>query len=184
MKLTRYTKFTGDLSTSFDLEDLLNALSDFFLDSGYQDPFSPFQNDDDSMESLKDAVRQALDSGELLDEDSQEQYEELPEEGKDELVEKIIQRMKDEAFLNAEEPSEGQGEQGEGDSEARFEVTDKAMDFLGYKALRDLLGPLGKSSLGRHDTLYEAAGVETNGSSKPHEFGDTLNLDIVAALNS
>src|ERR1700759_5367373 len=128
MKLTRYTKFTGDLSTSFDLEDLLNALSDFFLDSGYQDPFSPFQNDDDSMESLKDAVRQALDSGELLDEDSQEQYEELPEEGKEELVEKIIQRMKDEAFLNAE-PAEDQpespGQQAQGNSEnARFEVTD------------------------------------------------------------
>src|ERR1700743_3492444 len=110
MKLTRYTKYTGDLSTSFDLEDLLDALSDFFLDSGFQDPFSPFANPDDSMESLKDAVRQALDSGELLDEDSQEQYEELPEEGKEELVEKIVQRMKDEAFLNAEDPAEGQGQ--------------------------------------------------------------------------
>ncbi len=184
MKLTRYTKFTGDLSTSFDLEDLMNALSDFFLDSGYQDPFSPFQNDDDSMDSLKDAVRQALDSGELLDEDAQEKYEELPEEAKDELVEKIVQRMKDEAFLNAEEPGEGQGEQGEGETDARFEVTDKGMDFLGYKALRDLLGPLGKSSLGRHDTRYEAAGVETNGSSKPYEFGDSLNLNITSTLSS
>jgi Ca-activated chloride channel homolog len=184
LKLTRYTKFTGDLSTSFDLEDLMDALSDFFLDSGFQDPFSPFANPDDSMESLKDAVRQALDSGELLDEDSQEKYEELPEKGKDELVEKIVQRMKDEAFLNAEEPSQGQGEQGEGESEARFEVTDKAMDFLGYKALRDLLGPLGKSSLGRHDTRHEAAGVETNGSSKPYEFGDSLNLDITTTLSN
>ena len=185
MKLTRYTKFTGDLSTSFDLEDLMQALSDFLLDSGYQDPFSPFPNADESMESLKEAVRQALDSGELLDEDSQEKYEELPEEGKDELVEKIIQRMKDEAFLNAEEPAKGEDEgDSEEPTEARFEVTDKGMDFLGYKALRDLLGPLGKSSLGRHDTRYEAAGVETNGSSKSYEFGDTLNLDIAATLNS
>ena len=187
MKLTRYTKFTGDLSTSFDLEDLMEALSDFFLDSGFNDPWSQFQNASDSMEDLREAVRQALDSGELLDEDAQEKYEELPEEGKQELVEKIIQRMKDEAFLNAESPedAEGQGEQGDGNSEnTRFEVTDKAMDFLGFKALRDLLGPLGKSSLGRHDTLYEAAGVETNGSSKPYEFGDSLNLDITATLNS
>ena len=184
MKLTRYTKFTGDLSTSFDLEDLMNALSDFFLDSGFQDPFSPFQNDDDSMQSLKEAIRQALDAGELLDEDAQNKYDELPETGKDELVDKIVQRMKDEAFLNAEEPSEGQGEQGEGESEARFEVTDKGMDFLGYKALRDLLGPLGKSSLGRHDTRHEAAGVETNGSSKPYEFGDSLNLDITGTLSN
>ena len=187
MKLTRYTKFTGDLSTSFDLEDLLEALSDFFLDSGFDDPWSQFQNSSDSMEDLREAIRQALDSGELLDEDAQEKYEELPEEGKQELVEKIIQRMKDEAFLNAESPedAQGQGEQGDGNAEnTRFEVTDKAMDFLGFKALRDLLGPLGKSSLGRHDTLYEAAGVETNGSSKPYEFGDTLNLDIGTTLNN
>ena len=184
MKLTRYTKFTGDLSTSFDLEDLLQALSDFLLDSGFQDPYSPFQNMDDSMESLREAIRQQLESGELLDEDAQEQFDQLPEEQVEELIDKIIQRMKAEAYLNAQEPSQGQGDQsGEAES-ARFEVTDKAMDFLGYKALRDLLGPLGKSSLGRHDTRHEAAGVETNGSSKLYEFGDSLNLDIAATLNS
>jgi Ca-activated chloride channel family protein len=167
MKLTRYTKFTGDLSTSFDLEDLMQALSDFLLDSGFQDPYSPFQN------ILK-----------LLDDDAQEQFENLPEEAVEELVDKIVQRMKDEAYLNAEEPAQGEGSQsGDGDS-AKFEVTDKGMDFLGYKALRDLLGPLGKSSLGRHDTRHEAAGVETNGSSKLYEFGDSLNLDITATLSS
>ena len=68
------------------------------------------------------------------------------------------------------------------EAQARFEVTDKGMDFLGYKALRELLGPLGKSNLGRHDTRHEASGVETNGCSKLYEFGDTLNLDITATL--
>jgi Ca-activated chloride channel family protein len=184
MKLTRYTKFTGDLSSSVDLEDLMQALSDFLLDSGFQDPYSPFANMDDSMESLREAIRQALESGELLDEDSQEQFEQLEEPQVEELIDKIIQRMKDEAYLNAEEPSEGQGQSGDGEGEARFEVTDKGMDFLGYKALRDLLGPIGKSSLGRHDTRHEAAGVETNGSSKQYEFGDSLNLDITATLSS
>ena len=58
-----------------------------------------------------------------------------------------------------------------------FEVTDKALDFLGYRALRDLLGSLGKSSFGRHDTREQATGVETTGAPKPYEFGDTLNLD-------
>ncbi len=58
------------------------------------------------------------------------------------------------------------------------------MDFLGYKALRDLLGPLGKSNFGRHDTRHEAAGVEINGSSKLYEFGDTLNLDVTATFSS
>ena len=185
MKLTRYTKFTGDLSTSFGLDDLMQALSDFLLDSGFQDPFSPFQNTDDSMESLREAIRQALESGDVFDEDTQEQFDSLDEPQVEELIDKIVQRMKDENFLNAEEPSEeGMGEQGEGNGDARFEVTDKGMDFLGYKALRDLLGPLGKSSIGRHDTRYEAAGVETNGSSKQYEFGDSLNLDITATLNS
>jgi Ca-activated chloride channel family protein len=108
MKLTRYTKFTGDLSTSFDLEDLMQALSDFLLDSGFQDPFSPFQNMDDSMESLREAIRQALESGELLDDDAQEQFENLPEEAVEELVDKIVQRMKDEAYLNAEDPAHGE----------------------------------------------------------------------------
>jgi uncharacterized protein with von Willebrand factor type A (vWA) domain len=183
MKLTRYTKFTGDLSTELDLDDLMQALSDFLLDSGYDDPFSPYSNMDDSMESLRDAIRQALESGELLDEETQEQFNELEEPQIEELIDKIVQRMKDEAYLNAEEPQQGQGESGEGEN-ARFEVTDKAMDFLGYKALRDLLGPLGKSSLGRHDTRHEAAGVETNGSSKAYEFGDSLNLDITATLSS
>jgi uncharacterized protein with von Willebrand factor type A (vWA) domain len=184
MKLTRYTKFTGDLSSSIDLEDLMQALSDFLLDSGFQDPYSPFAANDDSMESLRESIRQALESGELLDEDAQEQFDKLEEPQVEELIDKIIQRMKDEAYLNAEEPTEGQGEQGDGEGEARFEVTDKGMDFLGFKALRELLGPIGKSSLGRHDTLHEAAGVETNGSSKLYEFGDSLNLDITATLNS
>ena len=92
--------------------------------------------------------------------------------------------MQEQNFINAEQPEQGQAQQGEGNTQARFEVTDKSMDFLGYKALRELLGPLGKSSLGRHDTRHEASGVETNGSSKLYEFGDTLNLDITATLSS
>jgi Ca-activated chloride channel family protein len=185
MKLTRYTRFTGDLSTSFDLEDLMQALSDFLLDSGFQDPYAPFDSLDDSLESLRESIRQALESGDLLDADAQDQYDQLEEPQIEELIDKIIQRMKDEQYLNAEPPSQtGDGEQGDSPSDARFEVTDKAMDFLGYKALRDLLGPLGKSSLGRHDTRHEAAGVETNGSSKPYEFGDSLNLDITTTLNN
>ena len=54
-----------------------------------------------------------------------------------------------------------------------FEVTDKALDFLGYRALRDLLGSLGKSSAGRHDTRDLATGIEASGAPKPYEFGDT-----------
>ena len=186
MKRIRYTKFTGDLSSSFGLEDLMQALSDFFLDSGFQDPMSRFQEFDgeQTMENLREAIRQALDSGELFDEESQEKYEALNEEQVENLIDQIVQKMQEQNFINAEQPQQGQGEEGDGETDARFEVTDKGMDFLGYKALRELLGPLGRSSLGKHDTRHEASGVETNGSSKQYEFGDTLNLDIAATLNS
>jgi uncharacterized protein with von Willebrand factor type A (vWA) domain len=185
MKRVRYTKFTGDLSSSFGLEDLMQALSDFLLDSGFNDPYSNFSEfNDQTLENLRDAIRQALESGELFDEEAQEQFEALSEEQVEELIDKIIQKMQEQNFINAEQPQQGQGEAGNGDAHARFEVTDKSMDFLGYKALRDLLGPLGRSSFGRHDTRHEAAGVEINGSSKLYEFGDTLNLDVTATFSS
>jgi Ca-activated chloride channel homolog len=186
MKRVRYTKFTGDLASSFGLEDLMQALSDFLLDSGFNDPMSRFQefNGDQTMDNLREAIRQALDSGELFDDEAQEKYEALSEDQVEELIDQIIQKMQEQNFINAEMPDQGEGQQGDGNGEARFEVTDKGMDFLGYKALRELLGPLGKSNLGRHDTRHEAAGVETNGSSKLYEFGDTLNLDITATLSS
>ena len=186
MKRIRYTKFTGDLASSFGLEDLMQALADFLLDSGFHDPYSDFQQfeGDQTLDNLREAIRQALDSGELFDQEAQEKYEALSEDQVEELIDQIIQKMQEQNFINAEQPEQpGEGSSGEGEN-ARFEVTDKGMDFLGYKALRELLGPLGKSNLGRHDTRHEAAGVETNGSSKLYEFGDTLNLDITATLSS
>ena len=185
MKRIRYTKFTGDLSSSFGLEDLMQALSDFLLDSGFNDPYSQFQEyNDQTLENLREAIKQALESGELFDEESQEKFDQLNADQVEELIDQIIQKMQEQNFINAEQPEQGQAQQGEGNTQARFEVTDKSMDFLGYKALRELLGPLGKSNLGRHDTRHEATGVEINGSSKPYEFGDTLNLDITATLSS
>jgi Ca-activated chloride channel homolog len=184
MKRVRYTKFTGDLSSSFGLEDLMQALSDFLLDSGFYDPMSRFQefNGDQTMENLREAIRRALESGDLFDEEAQEKFNQLDAQQVEELIDQIIEKMQEQNFINAEQPEQGQ--QGDGNADARFEVTDKGMDFLGYKALRELLGPLGKSNLGRHDTRHEASGVETNGSSKLYEFGDTLNLDITATLSS
>jgi Ca-activated chloride channel family protein len=68
------------------------------------------------------------------------------------------------------------------DGSTRFEVTDKALDFLGYRALRDLLGSLGRSSVGRHDTRELATGVEAGGPPRPYAFGDTLNLDAASTV--
>src|SRR3970282_2292471 len=65
---------------------------------------------------------------------------------------------------------------------ARLETTKKALDFLGYKPLRDLLGALGKSYFGRHDTREVSTGIEAALPPKPYEFGDSLNLDVTATL--
>ena len=183
MKRIRYTKFTGDLSTSFALEDLLNALSDFLLDSGFNDAY----NDPDlnqNLDDLREAIQQALESGDLLDSEAQEKFDTLPPDAVEELIDAIIERMKQESYLNADPPQDPSGSSTGTPENARFEVTAKGMDFLGYKALRDLLGPLGRSNLGRHDTRHEATGIESSGASKPYTFGDTLNLDITATLNS
>lgn len=83
-----------------------------------------------------------------------------------------------------QEISQAGGRAGEGKGQVHFEVTDKSLDFLGYKTLRDLLGSLGKSNYGRHDTRHWATGIETSGASRLYEFGDTLNLDATATLAS
>ncbi|MCL2660030.1 MAG: VWA domain-containing protein [Acidobacteriaceae bacterium] len=188
MKSVRYTKFTGDLSSNIGLEDLLEALSNFLLDSGFRDPYSSFNElSNQTLDDLREAIREALESGELFDQQMQEKFDALSEEQVEELIDRIVQKMQEQDYLNvinAEMPPEGPGEQGDGNGRVRFEVTDKSMDFLGYKALRELLGTLGRSNFGRHDTRYEAAGVEIIGSSKLYEFGDTLNLDLTSTLTS
>ena len=113
MKRIRYTKFTGDLASSFGLEDLMQALSDFLLDSGFQDPYSQFQefNGDQTMENLREAIRQALESGDLFDEEAQEKFDALPPDQVEELIDQIIQKMQEQNFINAELPEQGQGQQ-------------------------------------------------------------------------
>src|SRR5882757_94616 len=196
MKRTRYTKFNGDLASSLGLEDLMEALSDFLLDSGFQDPFSQFQelNGEQNIENLREAMRQLMESGDFLDEQSQQQYDDMTDDQREQMLDQLVERMEQGDFIQTEngddDQQQRQGPQGEitqpapPQGEARFHVTDKSMDFLGYKTLRDLLGGMGRANMGRHDTRYEAPGVEASGSSKSYEFGDTLNLDVNATLSN
>jgi Ca-activated chloride channel family protein len=190
MKSVRYTKFTGDLASEMSMEDLLKALSDYLLDSGFQNPFAEFQDLDQTMEDLREALRRALEQGDAFDESIQQRIDQMSAEGKlDELIDKLLDRLERENYISTTSPQQqGQvtqqaGQMGQA-TDARFEVTDKSLDFLGYKTLRDLLGSLGKSNFGRHDTRHWATGVETSGGSQPYEFGDTLNLDVTATLKS
>jgi len=191
MKRVRYTKFNGDLASEMDIEDLLKALSDYLLDSGFRDPYLRFQDLDHTLDNLREALRQLLESGEGFDDEIRDQLEQAMQQGKmDELIDKLIQRMQQENYISYSQNmdptqmSEMMGQAGNVQGEVRFEVTDKSLDFLGFKTLRDLLGSLGKSNFGRHDTRHWATGVEAHGASQHYEFGDTLNLDTVTTLKS
>jgi len=191
MKRVRYTKYIGDLASEMSMETLLQALSDYLLDSGFRNPFIQFQELDHTLDDLREALRQVLESGELFEDRMQQAIDAMKEEGRlDELIKKLIERLERDNFISTDyspDPgyiSQAMGQSGDVQGQVRFEVTDKSLDFLGYKALRDLLGSLGKSSYGRHDTRHWATGIETSGASRPYEFGDTLNLDVTATLSS
>ncbi len=192
MKRVRYTKYDGDLGSEMDLEELLQALSDYLLDSGFRDGFTRFQELDHNLDDLREALRRVLESGDFFDEEMQQKLDQMSAEGKlDELIDKLLERMEQESYISSSQQqqdpaqtSQVGGQMGEAQGEIRFEVTDKSLDFLGFKTLRDLLGSLGKSSYGRHDTRHWATGIEAGGASQRYEFGDTLNLDATATLKS
>ncbi len=186
----KYSKYTGDDLDGLDLEDLLSKLSDLLLSSGFSGQQMPSWADpEDSMQALHDAILEALLTGGLLPQETVDQLTNADQEGRvEELIKQLIQRLEQEGYITSSPDLEAErrdwqsragtgGTQGEASPPVKFEVTDKALDFLGYRALRDLLGSLGKSSFGRHDTRDLATGVDAAAASKPYAFGDTLNLD-------
>jgi Ca-activated chloride channel homolog len=203
MKFIRYGKYSGEPADAIDLEELVKRLGDFFLQSGFESQFygvTPM-DPERSIEALREAILRALQEGHLLPEGAMS--EELREmlknadagdnESVRDLVNQLIERLAEEGFINPQRPPQvtpppnrsarGQvGQPHEQQQEARFEITDKTIDFLGFKTLQDLLGSLGRSSFGRHDTRDLATGVESGGISRKYEFGDTLNLDISETL--
>jgi len=202
MKFTKFSKYTGEPADSVDLEELVKRLGDFFLQSGFESQYygiSQF-DPDRSMEALREAILRALQEGDLLSDDKMsEDIRKLLNRSDasnnqeiQDLLDKLIERLSNEGFINPQQPQitppnrvsarGAVGDPQERKTEARFEITDKTIDFLGFKTLRDLLGSLGRSSFGRHDTRDMATGVETSGASRAYEFGDSLNLDVSETL--
>src|ERR1700738_1126411 len=105
MKRVHYTKYRGDLASEIDLEDLLQALSDYLLDSGYYDPYSRFQELDHDLDSLREALRRVLESGELVDPAMQQKLDELSASGKlDDLIEKLLNRLEQQNYISSSHP--------------------------------------------------------------------------------
>jgi Ca-activated chloride channel family protein len=194
MKRIRYSKYVPDPAGEMSMEDLLSALSDYLLQSGFQNyMYDDFGDGERTLDDLRRAIEQALLDSNLLDEQMREQLQQMQMEGTlDELIDQLIERMQQEDYISIDEaqpqdPSRQSsvgGQVGEAQQQVKFEITDKSLDFLGFKTLRDLMGSLGKSSFGRHDTRDLATGIEASGASRLYEFGDTLNLDITATLSS
>ena len=203
MKFIKYSKFTGQDLDGIDLHGLMKSLAGFLLQSGFQMQFYDDleNNSERSLDELKEAIREALQSGSAFSDDQlqewMERLENMSPEQMQQLVDQLAERLEQEGYISVSEPfdpeqspnqpltqmSSAPGHM-EAQSQVRFELTDKSLDFLGYRTLKDLLASLGKSSFGRHDTRDLATGIEACGAPKPYEFGDTLNLDISGTLFS
>jgi Ca-activated chloride channel family protein len=194
----RYQKYVPSLLDELDMDELMSKLSDLLLSSGFSNPWGdPGDSYDRTMQALHDAILEALFSGGVLPPEMLEKIFGEPADGDqeqlrqqlEELIQQIIERMQESGYITASPDLETERQRraqgggfGEGDEQARFEVTDKALDFLGFKALRDLLGSLGHSSAGRHDTRDLSTGIEASGAPKRYEFGDTMNIDATATI--
>lgn len=209
MRFTTYTKYTGLYLDALNVQDLLERLADFLLQSGFAGgqqyhPWWGWTGDeaDRSLDSLKEALLQALiESGQL----TPEMLRELRGEGQStesarqkiaELLDELVQKLMEEGYLSGQAPPQmpgthtemaagmGQIDEAKAAQQVEFNLTQKGIDFLGFRTLRHLLGAMGKSSFGSHDTPHLATGIEADAESKAYEFGDTLNLDIPATLKN
>ena len=210
MRFTTYTKYKKSWLDALNLQKLLEMLSGFLLDGGFAGGphFHPYWGwsgveDTSSLEALKQALLRALaQSGQL----TKEMIEELRGEGPGnpevqqqiaDLLDEIIRKMVEEGYITLDgqvgglggsvSEAAGEGQVDEARDAARqvnFNLTKRGLDFLGYRALRNLLSSMGKSSIGSHETREYATGVEADAGSKPYEFGDTLNLDLPETLKN
>jgi Ca-activated chloride channel family protein len=199
MKSIKYSKYVGFDWDSLSLEELLNKLSDYLLQSGFYNDYYgyPQTGQDHNLQDLHDAILDALLNQGVFSDEMLEKFMQLQPDERDarlaELVRELVKRLVEEGYISFSQdafPEEGSVNypgQGFEDLEAaqvKFELTNKSLDFLGFKTLKDLLGSLGKSHIGRHDTRDLSTGIESSGASKPYEFGDTLNLDVSGTLLS
>ena len=193
MRFTRYSRYTGTEADEIDMDELLSQLADYLLESGFQRQLYGFSEIDfeRTLDELRQAILQALEHNQMLPPELRRRMEENPEQADEllnQLLQNLMERMAEEGYIRVDQPPAPPSRSGNADDpaqgRARFELTDKSLDFLGYKQLKDLLGSLGKASVGRHDTRELATGVEVAGAPKTYEFGDTLNLDITATLSA
>ncbi|MEZ4631590.1 MAG: VWA domain-containing protein [Deinococcales bacterium] len=196
MAVRRYSKYEATLE-DLDMADLMNMIKDRLLESGFnRNPWDPDPNHQQSMQDLYDAIAEALINNDLVSDQLVEEAMEALDKGDwmqsqmGDVVRELAERLEREGYLKpqqGEDPNNPQGQGGVGPENPRqvkFELTNKAIDFLGYRTLKDVLGGAGKSSVGAHDTKFQTTGIETSAESKNYEFGDTMNLDVAQTFKN
>ncbi|PYE54225.1 vWA domain-containing protein [Deinococcus yavapaiensis] len=188
MRITRYSKFEGELD-QLDSAELMQMIQEALLGQGMNDPWDPDPDTRPSMDDLFDAILQALMDRGMIPEEMLEEAmnsDDIQESRLGQQIQRLMDKLQMDGFIRKEfeeDPQAAQGGQGQ-PGEAKFQLTDKSIDFLGYNSLRELMGGLGRSSAGNHDTRDYASGIDMTGELKNYEFGDTLNLDTTQTLSN
>src|SRR5246127_1895736 len=106
VKRIRYSKYVPDPAGEMSMEDLLSALSDYLLRSGFQDSmWYELPQGEQTLEELRRAIENALLDGEMFDENLRQQIEQMMAEGQlDELIEQLIERMQQEDYISIAPP--------------------------------------------------------------------------------
>ena len=106
MKRIRYSKYVSDPASEMSMEDLLSALSGYFLQSGFNDNFwYELPEGEQTLDELKRALEQALLNGEMFDEEMRDRLQQMQMEGElEELIEKLIERMQQEDYISIDQP--------------------------------------------------------------------------------
>ncbi|HEX3928583.1 MAG TPA: hypothetical protein VHW65_11345 [Gemmatimonadales bacterium] len=205
MRYTTYSRHVAGMADQVNLQSLIDQLGDFLLQSGFAGtPWwgEPGDSEDNrTLDDLRGAILRALmESGQLtpdmlklLNGQSTGDAERDAEVTRDlaALLDGIVQRLLDEGYLKLDGKPGGtltdqlpEGQQRDAARTVHFDLTEKGADFLGYRTLKDLLGALGKSAVGAHETTALATSNEAEAASRPYAFGDVLNLDVPATLTS
>ena len=108
MKWISYSRFSEE-DLGVDVEDLLKALSDFLLESGFQDPYMQFSEmNQHTLENLKQAIERALESGEMFDQERAEEIrqrlQQMSAQQREKLMHRLIEKLEESGYINTEGP--------------------------------------------------------------------------------
>src|SRR5262252_10340560 len=105
MKRIRYSKYVPDPAGEMSMEDLLSALADFLLQSGFQNYlYDDLGDGEQTLDDLRRALERALLESDLLSGEMRAQLEQMQAEGKlEELIEQLIECMQQEDYISIDE---------------------------------------------------------------------------------